>query len=100
MPGPWGIPRALEHPDGICLLRARGLAIENTLTVAGVLIFATNPQRFLPESFIRVLRYLGNERGTGTRQQLIRDEKIEGPIPMQLVKAWRSSPRRSPGDAR
>lgn len=79
--------RTLGHPDAIRLLRARGLATDDTLTVAGVLLFSSDPQRFLPESFIRVLRYLGNERGSGARQQLIRDEKIEGPIPLQLMKA-------------
>jgi len=79
--------RTLGHPDAIRLLRARGLAVDDTLTVAGVLLFTEHPQRFLPESFIRVLRYLGDERGSGARQQLIRDEKIEGPIPLQLMKA-------------
>jgi ATP-dependent DNA helicase RecG len=78
---------AIGHPDATRLLRARGLAIDDTLTVAGVLLFASDPQRFLPESFIRVLRYRGTERGTGARQQLVVDEKIEGPIPRQLMRA-------------
>jgi ATP-dependent DNA helicase RecG len=79
--------QAVGHPDALRLLRARGLAVQNTLTVAGTLLFAANPQRFLPESFIRVLRYRGDKRGTGARQQLIRDERIEGPIAHQLVRA-------------
>jgi ATP-dependent DNA helicase RecG len=79
--------QAVGHPDALRLLRARGLAVQNTLTVAGTLLFAANPQRFLPESFIRVLRYRGEERGTGARQQLIRDERIEGPIAHQLIRA-------------
>jgi ATP-dependent DNA helicase RecG len=78
---------AIGHPDATRLLRARGLAIDDTLTVAGGLLFASDPQRFLPESFIRVLRYRGTERGTGARQQLVVDEKIEGPIPRQLMRA-------------
>jgi ATP-dependent DNA helicase RecG len=57
------------------------------MTVAGVVLFAEHPQAFLPESFIRVLRYAGSERGTGARQRLIRDEKVEGPIARQLITA-------------
>jgi len=82
-----GYSRALGHPDPERLLRARGLAIGDSLTIAGILLFAEHPQRFLPESFIRVLRYSGAERGTGARQRLIRDEKLEGPIARQLIRA-------------
>lgn len=78
---------ALGHPEPLRLLRARGLAVEDHLTVAGVLLFATHPQLYLPESFIRVLHYSGNERGTGARQRLIRDERVEGPIARQIVRA-------------
>jgi ATP-dependent DNA helicase RecG len=79
--------RAVGHPDAARLLQARGLTIDGQLTVAGVLLFSLSPQRFLPESFIRVLRYRGVERGTGSRQQLLRDETIEGPIARQLIEA-------------
>ena len=78
---------AVGHGDPARLMRARGLAVDDTLTVAGVLLFGADPQRFLPESFIRVLRYRGSERGTGARQQLIGDERIEGPIARQLKRA-------------
>ena len=63
------------------LLQARGLATEGRMTVAGCLLFATHPQRWLPEAFVRVLRYRGSERGSGERQQLMADERFEGPIP-------------------
>jgi ATP-dependent DNA helicase RecG len=82
-----GYARALGHPDPERLLVARGLAIDGQLTVAGVMLFVEHPQRFLPESFIRVLHYSGNERGTGARQRLIRDEKVEGPVARQLIRA-------------
>lgn len=78
---------ALGGPDTRRLLRARGLAMDDALTVAGTLLFAQHPQRFLPESFIRVLHYAGAERGTGGRQRLMRDETIDGPIPRQLIRA-------------
>ena len=82
-----GYATALGHPDPERLLRARGLAVDEQLTVAGVVLFAEHPQRFLPESFIRVLHYSGSDRGTGARQRLIRDESVEGPIARQLIRA-------------
>jgi ATP-dependent DNA helicase RecG len=79
--------RALRAPDGRRLLQARGLTSGEGLTVAGVLLFTEQPQRFLPEAFIRVVRYRGRERGTGARQELVTDQRVEGPIPYQLVQA-------------
>ncbi len=78
---------AIKAPDARRLLRARGLATEAELTIAGCLLFSEAPQAFFPEAFVRVLRYRGQERGSGTRQQLIEDVRIEGPIPRQLLKA-------------
>lgn len=70
--------------DSTRMLRARELAVGENLTVAGCLLFAVNPQRPLPEAYVRVLRYRGRERGTGARQQLLEDTRLEGPIPRQL----------------
>ncbi|HWY89859.1 MAG TPA: ATP-binding protein [Solirubrobacteraceae bacterium] len=79
---------AVGHPDAIRLLRARGLATRgNELTIAGLLLFASEPQAALPETFVRVLRYRGRQRGTGAGQQLVEDITIEGPIPLQLLEA-------------
>jgi len=78
---------ALGHPDIPRLLRARGLAEGDDLTVAGCLLFSRAPQRYLPEAFVRVLRYRGRQRGTGARQQIASDERLEGPVPAQLVGA-------------
>lgn len=80
---------ALGASDSIVLAHARGLADGEQLTVAGVLLFTSHPQRFLPEAFIRVLRYRGRERGTGARQELVSDERAEGPLPRQLIEARR-----------
>ncbi|HEX5983563.1 MAG TPA: ATP-binding protein [Solirubrobacterales bacterium] len=82
-----GYAEAVGAPDPLRLLRARGLATDSQLTVAGGLLFATSPQEFLPEAFIRVLRWRGSERGSGARQQLLQDIHIEGPIPEQLLEA-------------
>jgi ATP-dependent DNA helicase RecG len=75
------------HPNLERLFRARGLALNDELTIAGCLLFAEYPQRRFPEAFLRVLKHRGDRRQAGSRQQLIADETIEGPIPMQLQKA-------------
>jgi ATP-dependent DNA helicase RecG len=69
------------------LMQARGLARADGLTVAGYLLFARHPQSRLPEAFVRVLRYRGRERGSGARQQLMSDDRFEGPIPHILTAA-------------
>lgn len=75
-------------PDPVRLLSARGLVGRSgELTVAAVLLFARAPQRWFPEASVRVLRYRGTVRGTGARQRLIHDRRIEGPISVQLATA-------------
>jgi ATP-dependent DNA helicase RecG len=79
---------ALHHPESLRLLSARGLITRSDqLTVGAVLLFSAQPQRWFPEASIRVLRYRGVERGTGARQQLLHDRRIDGPIPHQLAEA-------------
>ena len=78
---------ALGASDPMGVLHARGLARGNSLTVAGCLLFATNPQSLFPEAFVRVLRYRGTARGSGARQQLTSDVRVEGPLPRQLLAA-------------
>lgn len=86
------------HPDGLRLLRARGLADGEHLTMAGCLLFGQNPERVLPNAHIRVSRFRGRERGVGSRQNLVEDVRVEGPIERsvqavrRLVNAWQ--PRR------
>jgi ATP-dependent DNA helicase RecG len=87
---------AVRAPDPIRLLQARGLADDRTLTIAGCLLFAKHPQRLLPETFVRVLRYRGRERGTGARQQLLEDVHLEDPIPLQLFRAREAIQRLQP----
>jgi len=83
-----GYAAALGHPNTQRLLRARGLAgRRGELTIAGLLLFAREPQAVMPEAFVRILRYRGRERGAGAGQQLVEDVRIEGPIPHQLQEA-------------
>ena len=72
---------ALGHPDPERLLDACGLLTRaGEITVAAVLLFGANPQRWLPAACVRVLRFGGTERGTGARQRLLSDVRVEGPI--------------------
>jgi ATP-dependent DNA helicase RecG len=87
---------AVAASEPMRLMRARGLSTDDQLTVAGALLFAESPQAIFPESLIRVLRYRGSERGSGSRQQLIEDVKIEGAIPLQLLEAKEQVERLQP----
>ncbi len=79
---------AVHHPAPLRLLSARGLMTRSGQpTVGAVLLFAKEPQRWFPEASTRVLRYRGVERGTGARQQLLHDRRIDGPVPHQLTEA-------------
>jgi ATP-dependent DNA helicase RecG len=79
---------ALVHPDPERLMIARGLsATSGRLTIAGCVLFATEPQRYLPHAQVRVIRYRGVERGSGSRQQIVQDERLDGPLPRQLYSA-------------
>lgn len=75
---------ALGAPDATRLLHARELAVDDQLTVAGALLFAEHPERALPSAQVRVSRFQGTQRESGKRQNLIGDERLEGPIPRLL----------------
>jgi len=77
-----------ESAEGI--LRARSLLTKDgSLTNAGYLLFAGHPQQEFPEAYIRVLRYMSTDRGTGADLNLYDDGdvKIEGPIPYAIQSA-------------
>ncbi len=77
-----------ESTKGI--LHARSLLTrDGAVTNAGYLLFAAHPQQEFPEAYIRVLRYLSTERGTGSSLNLEEggDIKIEGPIPIAIEHA-------------
>jgi ATP-dependent DNA helicase RecG len=70
------------------VLQARGLTVEVDgvllLTVAGLLVLGREPQAWFPEAAVRVLRYAGSSRESGTRANVVEDERLEGPIPFQV----------------
>jgi len=66
------------------VLAARSLlTLDQQVTNAGYLLFGKNPQQLFPQAYVRVLRFLTPERGTGSRLGLedTADLRIEGPIP-------------------
>lgn len=82
-----GYAHALGSSRVARLLSARGLAAGDSLTVAGALLFAAHPQRWLPQAHVRVLHYRGTHRETGSRQQIASDHRFEGPLPYQIDEA-------------
>lgn len=74
------------------LFRARSLLTpRGELTNGGYLLFAERPQDLFPEAYIRVVRFLTLERGTGARLGVEEgaDVRIEGPIPRAVQEADR-----------
>ena len=69
------------------LLRSRGFLVDGHLTNAGVLLFSENPTRFLPCARVRVLKYEGNARATGSRMNLVKERTFDGPIPRVIEEA-------------
>lgn len=72
-------------PDPDRVLVARGLADRSGMaTVAGLLVFGDSPETWFPSAHLRVIRYRGSERGSGSRLQVVHDERVEGRIPDQV----------------
>jgi ATP-dependent DNA helicase RecG len=81
--------RAASSRDAV--LRARGLATVKNETVrpsiAGLLVLGAVPQQALPQASVRLLRYRGSSRETGTRMNVAADRRLEGPLPKQIDSA-------------
>ena len=50
------------------------------ISVAAILLFGKNPQKFLPRARIRFIRYEGNEEKFGTEMNVIKDVIFEGTL--------------------
>lgn len=57
---------------------------------AAVLLFAKDPEKYIPSASIRYIRYEGKEALTGTSHNVIKDERFENNIPRLIdeVKAF------------
>jgi ATP-dependent DNA helicase RecG len=67
-------------------LRARSFISPETNRVShgAILLLGKHPQQWLPNAYIRVLRYEGNEALTGANQNAVLDQRIEGPLLHQI----------------
>jgi len=71
-------------------LRVRGLTTDEEpprLRAGAVLLFGTNPEMFIPNASIRILRYDGRFPRTGTRLNLSMDQRLTGPLSEQITRA-------------
>lgn len=62
---------------------------DESTTIGSVLLFGKAVPAALPHAHVRILRHRGTVAETGARQQLIVDERVEGPLPYQLTTARR-----------
>lgn len=72
------------------LLKARSLINrQNQLTNGCYLLFGAHPQDLFPQAYIRIVKFLSAERGTGERLSVedANDIRVEGPIPEAIRKA-------------
>ena len=77
--------KAVGHPSPGRLLQARDLIDKDGAPyLAGRLLFGLYPQQAYPQAYVRVLRYAGLERRTGTLQNIVSDVRCEGPLPQQI----------------
>lgn len=87
------------HPSPHRLLQARELVdADGKPTIAAQLLFGVFPQHANPQGYVRVLKYAGTERLTGTAQNLAMDVRCEGTLPEQIDAAQatvrQAAPRR------
>lgn len=78
------------------VLADRTLTTQDSVTVAGVLLFWKNPERYLPNAVLRVSRYSGTSRLTGRDQNLTEDLMLNGPIPRVVGQAQQAIGRLQP----
>jgi len=75
-------------------LVSRGLLVRTregaNPTIAGVLTLGRDPQQFLPEARLRLLRYQGTARETGERSNIISDVEGRGALRDQITFARRT----------
>jgi len=79
--------RELDQPAER-LLRGLNLLIEDTLTVAGVLLFARDPGRWLPRAGLDLLRFEGTTVELGQAFNLVKREEVVLPLPRLIRRAW------------
>ena len=81
--------RPVSTDDMTMLVRAGALTEQGTPTVCGLLLFGYEPQAFLPQTSLIVVRFAGTTlRGPGGLPGYSRREEIIGPLPKLIEEAW------------
>jgi ATP-dependent DNA helicase RecG len=81
-----------RRPDEALLSRGLLVDVHSALvpTIAGILTLGADPQRFLPEARVRLLRYQGSARESGERLNLLSDVDAGGALREQILVARRT----------
>lgn len=53
---------------------------------SAALLFSYDPEKYIPSSYVRYIRYEGVSQGTGQSYNVIKDERLEGNIPSLIIK--------------
>lgn len=81
--------REWTRPVDELLLKVGALDEEGRPTVAGVLLFASNPQTFLPQSGLTFVKFASKEPyGEDGQPGYGRREEISGPLARVIQRAW------------
>ena len=76
-------------PIAETLTEVRALDEKKKATISGILTFCQNPQRWLPQSSIVFVKFIGiNPRGLGGQLGYSRREEITGPLPRLIERTW------------
>ncbi|QLB13775.1 ATP-dependent DNA helicase RecG [Bisgaardia hudsonensis] len=69
------------------VLTARNFIINGHITNAGILLFAKNPSRFLPQARLKVIKYSGVKAGVGVDINIIKEQIFDDAIPVIIKKS-------------
>jgi ATP-dependent DNA helicase RecG len=79
--------RGLEQPIER-ILTGLNLLVDDTLTIAGVLLFAQEPSRWLPRAGVDFLKFEGKEVNLGGAFNLVKREDLSAPLPRLIRRTW------------
>lgn len=69
--------KSLAYKRNLCVLRDGNMIFKN----AAILLFANDPERYIPNASVRYVRHEGTERKSGSEFNVVKDHRFEGPIP-------------------
>lgn len=86
-----------SYKDHLCyegdlddLLIKRNLALKKDGKMkyrnSAILLFSKDPDKYIPSSYVRYVRYEGSEQGVGRNYNVTKDERLEGNIPNLINK--------------